>query len=328
MSEFLLILTAKDQQGQFRVRLDFGLFGIDSFTASKIRSCDLDRSYVLQVGAYEALSDALRIEFAGFDFYQSVTPASIWKRIVERGDRKPFDFLAEDNTGRSIAQRMVEFIYLNRHSLGDDGTWQVWKCRDLLLNRSGTNLSDMAHAEQKRAASVKALPDADYTDELGSFRFPSTSCLYGVSQPLSQLRGAVKFCKLFIQDGAGVYVAFHDDEVLYVGMSQRFSQRLSNAEYHHKLKLVLERHPQARVAVIHYPFWKLPSLNDAVTSEEKDAAWGRIRELLFGLERACIEYYQPRYNGMLDEDDDASSCDVLSMQFASSRSQPVALAGA
>ena len=55
---------------------------------------------------------------------------------------------------------------------------------------------------------------------------------------------------------------------------------------------------------------------------------GRIRELLFGLERACIEYYQPRYNGMLDEDDYASSCDVLPLQFASSRSQPVALAGA
>ena len=81
------------------------------------------------------------------------------------------------------------------------------------------------------------------------------------------------------------------------------------------------------MAVIHYPFWKLPAFNDAVTSEEKDVVWGSIRELLFGLERACIEYYQPRYNGMLGEDDDASSCAVLSMQFASSRSQSMALEG-
>lgn len=315
VSEYLLILTGKDQLGRSRVILDFSLFGIDSFSASKIRSGDLDRSYVLQVGAYKHLSDALRIEFAGFDFLKSVSPA-IWKRSAERRDRKPIKFLDEDDAGRSIAQRMVEFIYLNRHPLGDDGTWQVWKCRDLLLNRSGTNLSDMAHAEQKRAAPVKALPGADYTDELGSFRFPSTSCLYGVSQPLTQLRGAVKFRKLFIQDGAGVYVAFHDDEVLYVGMSQRFSQRLSNAESHHKLKVVLERHPQARVAVIHYPFWKLPALNDAVTSEEKDAAWGRIRELLFGLERACIEYYQPMYNGTLAEEG-VESDDTLPMTFSS-----------
>lgn len=327
MSDYLVILTEKDQQGRYRVRLDSYFQSMDSYSQSKIRTSDLDRSYVLKVVSHKPLADALCFEFADFDSFQSVAP-SLWRRrTVERG-HLPYAFLAEDDAGRSIAQRMVEFICRDRLFLGDDGTWKVWTCRDLLLNRSGTNLSDMAHAEQRRHAPVKALPDADYTDELESFRFPSTSCLYGVSQPLSQLRGAVKFRQLFMQDGAGVYVAFQDDEVLYVGMSQRFSQRLSSAENHHKLKLVLERHPQARVAVIHYPFWKLPAFSDAVTSEEKDAVWGRIRELLFGLERACIEYYQPRYNGMLDEDDDASSCDVLSMQFSISGSRPVALAGA
>ncbi len=326
MSEYLLILTEKDSEGRFQVRLECA-----SFIASGIGACDTDRSYVLRVNSKSIASveKALHQQFKAYDVYQRNHP-SLWRRAREGSAIKTnsHPFLPEDEAGVPIARRMVEFIYQNRLGLGDEGKWQLWTCRELLLNRGGINLSDLAHQEQRQSVLVKALPNADYTDELGSFRFPSTSCLYGVSQPLSQLRGAVKFRKLFIQDGAGVYVAFHDDEVLYVGMSQRFSQRLSNAEYHHKLKLVLERHPQARVAVIHYPFWKLPSINDAVTSEEKDAAWGRIRELLLGLERACIEYYQPRYNGMLDEDDYASSCDVLPLQFASSRSQPVALAGA
>lgn len=316
MNEYLLILTEKDTKDRFQVRLTGVSENID-FAVSEIKECDFDRSYVLRVNSFHSIKQVLWQEFRAYDVRQR-NFASLWRNAREGSAIRtnPHDFLPEDEFGAPIAKRMVDFIYQNRLSLGDDGGWLLWTCRDLLLNRPGTNLSDMADAAQKQAAPVKALPGADYTDELGSFRFPSTSCLYGVSQPLTQLRGAVTFRKLFIQDGAGVYVAFHDDEVLYVGMSQRFSQRLSNAENHHKLKVVLERHPQARVAVIHYPFWKLTALTDAVTSEEKDAAWGRIRELLFGLERACIEYYQPMYNGTLAEEG-ADSDDALPMTFSS-----------
>lgn len=80
-------------------------------------------------------------------------------------------------------------------------------------------------------------------------------------------------------------------------MSQCFSQRLSSTDAHHKLKIVADRNPSARIAVIHYPIWKFSELNDAITAKEKDAAWAKIRGLLFGLERACIEHYRPRYNG-------------------------------
>lgn len=328
MKEFVLILTEKDGEVQDKVCLHWDVFNLHEFSLQKIERSDLDRSYVLEVDSFGPLVDALGSEFEGFDLLQRRHP-SLWRRKVGRGNKRrmPIEFLPEDESGASIARRMLEFIRQNRLSLGDEGTWQVWTCRDLLLNRFGSNLSSRPQAELKPTVPVKALPDADYTDEFASFRFPSTSCLHGASQPISQLRGAAKFRQLFIRDGAGVYVAFNDDEVLYVGMSQRFSQRLSNAEAHHKLKLVLERHPQARVAIIHYPFWKLPALNDAVTSAEKEAAWGRIRGLLFGLECACIEYYQPRYNGTLDEED-APLRESASMQFASSRFQPMALAGA
>lgn len=301
MSDHLLILTEKDHSGRDRVWLD-GYFGMNSYTESKIRAGDLDRSFVLRVVSHKPIADALGLEFTDFEFFDSFLPPLLRRSKSDRLNRKPIFFVAEDDVGRSIAQRMVEFIYRNRLSLGDDGRWQVWTCRDLLLNQSGSNLSDLAHAERKRSVLVKALPDADYTDELESFRFPSISCLYGVSQPLAKLGGATKFRQLFIQDGSGVYVAFQDNEALYVGMSQQFSQRLSSAEGHHKLKLVLNRHPQARVAVIHYPVWKFHALDYAVKPEEKEAAWARIRELLFDLERACIEYYQPKYNGSFDDE--------------------------
>mgnify|MGYP000873689602 FL=1 len=258
MKEYVLILTEKDNEGRDKVCLHWDVFNLHEFSLQKIERSNLDRSYVLEVDSFGPLVDALGGEFEGFDFLQRQHP-SLWRRKVGRVNKRrmPIEFLPEDENGESIARRMVEFIRLNRLSFGDEGTWQVWTCRDLLLNRFGTNLSSRHQAEQRQAAPVKALPDADYTDEFASFRFPSTSCLHGASQPISQLRGATKFRQLFIRDGAGVYVAFDDDdEVLYVGMSQRFSQRLSNAESHHKLKLVLERHPQARVAIIHYPFWK------------------------------------------------------------------------
>lgn len=325
MNEHLLILTEKDSEGRFQVRLR-GIF--ECVSESEIGACDHDRSYVLRVDSITSVEKALQRQFKAYDVYQRNHP-SLWRRAREGSAIKTnsHPFLPEDESGVSLARRMVEFIYQNRLGLGDDGKWQLWTCRELLLKRGGINLSDLAHQEQRQSVPVKALPDADYTDELGSFRFPSTSCLYGVSQPLSQLRGAVKFRKLFIQDGAGVYVAFHDDEVLYVGMSQRFSQRLSNADGHHKLKWVLACHPTARVAVIHYPFWKLPLLKDAVTSDEKDAAWGRVRELLFGLERACIGYYKPRYNGVLTEDDLAQD-EPLPMMFAAPPAQVAFMLGA
>lgn len=303
MKEYLLIFTEKDSKGRFQVRLD-GVFGHVNSAILKKDTCDLDRSYVLQANSFFTIKMALQQQFRAYDVYQRKYP-SLWRHARERSAIKSnnhHDFLPEDESGAPLARRMVDFIHQNRLSLGDDGKWQLWTFRDLLLKHCGINLSDLAHDEQKKSAQVKALPDADYTDELGSFRFPSTSCLYGMSQPISQLRGAVKFRKLFIHDGAGVYVAFDADWVLYVGMSQCFSQRLSNADGHHKLKLILERHPQARVAVVHYPYWKLSALNNAVTFLEKDAAWGRIRTFLFGLERACIDYYQPRYNGTLEEE--------------------------
>lgn len=292
MSEHLAILTGRFHGGQGRsfVKIEVCPSSLGmSLIEQQIRDSDLDISYVISVDSCQRLEEGLRLEFAKFNYWRS------------SDTRQPVRFLSHDDNGRAIAQRMIEFACSHRFSFGDDGTWRVWTCRDLLLKRPGINLSGVAHAEQRQSLPVKVLPDADYTDELGSFRFPSTSCLYGVSQPISLLRGSAKFRKLFIRDGAGVYVAFDDDEVLYVGMSQRFSQRLSNAESHHKLKHVLEHHPQARVAVIHYPFWKLPALNDALTPEEKEKAWGRIRALLFGLERSCIEYYRPIYNGTLDD---------------------------
>lgn len=314
--EYLLILTEKDAEDRFQVRLSCVLEHID-FAASEINACDLDRSYALRVNSFHAIKQALWQQFRAYDVYQR-NCAQLWRNAREGSAIRtnPHNFLPEDEFGASIARLMVDFIFQNRLSLGDDGGWLLWKCRDLLLKRVGINLSELAYVAQKQTTSVKPLPGADFADELGSFRFPSTSCLYGVSQPLSQLRGAVKFRKLFIQDGAGVYVAFQDDEVLYVGMSQRFSQRLSNVDAHHKLKFVLEYHPLARVAVIHYPFWKLAALNNAVTSEEKDAAWGQVRTLLFGLEKACIEHYQPRYNGTLAEKC-VEADDALPMPFPS-----------
>lgn len=61
--------------------------------------------------------------------------------------------------------------------------------------------------------------------------------------------------------------------------------------------MVMARHTRARVAVIHYADWKLTKQDEAVTDAELNAALTRIRELLFAFERACIEHYQPCYNG-------------------------------
>lgn len=307
--EYLLVLVQRDVgEGRLKVLIKRPISIYSLSSDLKENACEFDKSYIVRIGNgyrnYDVIEKAIKLAFRGYDFRQ-ITYPKIWKKTYEErpdSDIFPYCFVSNDADGSSVARKIVDFVCHNRLRFGDDGEWALWALNDFLQGRSGVNLSDLAHKWKMSETLVKHLPDADYTDELGSFRFPSTSCLYGVSQPLSKLRGAVKFRKLFIQDGAGVYIAFDGDEVLYVGMSQTFSQRLSNADTHHKLKVVRERHPEARVAVIHYPFWKLPEYNAAVTSEEKDAAWGRIRALLFGIEAACIEYYQPRYNGRLTDE--------------------------
>lgn len=262
---------------------------------SDLEQLDPDESHIFFIENAQSVRAALAEHFTEYYFLNQYKKRRNQPLLAANGSGL---FSSTDENGCSVARRMVDFLVEARVSLGDEGTWQMSTLREYILKRDGINLADIAHKKLRAQLPIrKTLLDADYADELASFRFPSTSCLYGVSQPLADLRGAVKFRKLFIRDGSGVYVAFDDDEVLYVGMSQCFSQRLSNTDAHHKLKIVVDKHPNARVAVIHYPFWKLSELTDAITTKEKDAAWVRIRGLLFGLERASIEYYSPRYNG-------------------------------
>jgi hypothetical protein len=305
MIAYLLILTQKDDQGRLSVELDWaGTYGLPQPTVS-----DLNDSYVMKLGEIEVLNvveKAIQDHFWEYDASRRDNPM-LFKWYYVRKNRKgsevhPRRFLPHDGAGQSIARQMVHFIYDNRLQLGDEGDWQVWTCRDLACGRAGSSLAEWNGDTDTRMAGVKLPHKADYIDELDSFRFPSLSCLDGASQPLCRLRGAEKFCSLFVRDGAGVYIAFEDNSALYVGMSQCFSQRLSKAAFHHKLGPILKRHPEARVALIYYPYWKLAEVDDVVTEEDERAVWSRIRQLIFGFEQACIAHYQPRYNGRVLED--------------------------
>lgn len=296
---YALLITQVDNQARWNVDIRYEVF---SFKLPAPDGYDVDHSYAIKVcdlNEYSAIEKAITIRFWGYDTWRRDAPRA-WSRLYEKKEasgRTIHHFIGQDEAGHSVARQMLDFVFENRVALGDNGDWHCWTFRDLLLKRPGVNFTDLAHEEIKKTVVVKPVPGADYTDELDSFRFPSVSCLYGASQPLSELRGVVKFRKLFIQDGAGVYIVFDGDAVLYVGMSQQFSQRLCNAMSHHKLRLIIERHPDACVAVIHYPDWKLTVLDEAMSEGEVNAALTRVRELLFAFERACIEHYQPCYNG-------------------------------
>jgi hypothetical protein len=300
MIAYLLILTRKDDQGRPSVELNWaGTYGLGRPVVS-----DPDDSYVVKIGELEVLNvveKAIQDHFWEYDASRRDNPA--WfKWCYERMNKKGSEahlrrFLPQDGAGQLIARRMLHFIYDNRLQLGDEGDWLVWTCRDLACGRAGANLADWNRDEKIEMVGAQARHDMDYRDELDSYRFPSISCLEGASQALSRLRGREAFLSLFVRDDAGVYIVFDESAVLYIGMSQCFSQRLQNTAAHHKLGPISKKHPEARLALIYYPYWKLAEIDNVVTEEDERVLWGHIRHLLFDLEQACIGHYQPRYNG-------------------------------
>lgn len=209
--------------------------------------------------------------------------------------RSPFYMVA--GNGVCVVDEVRSYIQDNRLELGDDGSWCVWPLRAFLSNQPGTCLEDLALASVDRSAPI-VVPAAepDYTDAVAQYRFPSLSILRGYSQPVACLRGQLRFTRLFMQDGPGLYIVFDGLKPLYVGMAQRLSQRLSSATSHHKLKSILECHPGARVATIPYPIWDMPDFSAVVTCADRERVWRRVRELLFSFEAACIAHYKPAYN--------------------------------
>lgn len=212
--------------------------------------------------------------------------------------RSPFFMVAEDGTG--VVDQLRAYIQVNRLALGDDGAWCVWPLRAYLAKQAGVRLEDLALAAERipLLPVPSTLPDPDYADAVAEYRFPSLSLLRGYSQPVAELRGQGRYCRLFIHDGPGVYVAFDGLRPLYVGMAQHLSQRLANVGSHHKLKTILELHPHARLATIPYPVWDVADFSTAVTGADISRAWARVRELLFAFEAACIAHYNPIYNGV------------------------------
>lgn len=192
---------------------------------------------------------------------------------------------------------MVRYVIENRIQLGDEGDWQMQSLRDWVLQRPWTFLLEEIDQAAPHSTTITVSHASDYSDEVVSFRFPSISVLAGQAQPIAALKGQKVFERLFVKDGAGVYVVFEGDDSLYVGMTECFSRRLMNANAHHKLRVIVERHPKASVGLIHYPAAKFVGLTNAVTNAESEAAWSRIRELIYGVEQACIRFYRPRYNG-------------------------------
>jgi hypothetical protein len=261
---------------------------------------DLDRSVLFDVGTEEAASEIeamLHAEFFPFAWSNHLRTQGrfTWGKI------KPdcsHSYVTTDQEAGDILDGFVRYVLDNRVRLGDEGDWQMQCLRDNILRRPWAFLSGQIDDAPPVS---RTTPDyqTDHSDEVASFRLPSPSVLAGHAQPIGALKGQRGFEHLFVKDGTGVYVVFDGDDLLYVGMTQCFSQRLMNANAHHKLRIILERHPKAHVALIHYPVAKFAGLGNAVTSAEHDAAWSRIRELVFGLERACIGFYRPRYNGTL-----------------------------
>ena len=263
---------------------------------------DLDRSALFDVGTQEAADDIkahLHAEFFAFTWSNHLRAQGRFKWGKVGPDNGSGNYVVTAQESGDILAKFARYIIDNRVRLGDEGDWQTQSLRDYARKRPWVFLSDQTDETPPAGPTVAlAAYEADHRDEVATFRLPSISVLAGHAQPIAALKGQKTFQHLFIRDGAGVYVVFDVDDVLYVGMAQRFSQRLMNANAHHKLRLILERHREAQVALIHYPAASFSGLANAVSSAEREVAQGHIRELVFGLERSCISFYQPRYNGL------------------------------
>lgn len=292
LTDWFGILRTRSVGGAEKLRLATGL-RLMTAKATLAREFDIDASAVYfapcrrnEKQEHPALQ-ALAIAFQ--------ERCDTWRMLRRGSVNGAFQAVAPD--GADVAAMMRDYVLQHRLELGDDGAWRVHTLRAFLDGKAGLLMSELSRAEdggQRVEPGEVATPD--FSDELGGYRFPSLSILRGFSQPLSKLRGECRFRHLFIHDGPGVYIAFDGNVPLYVGMAQRLSQRLKSAESHHKLKHVLAKHPNSRIAAIPYPIWDMPEFAKTVTSTDQECAWAKLRRLLFSFETACIKHYQPSYN--------------------------------
>lgn len=298
MSQFFLLfavdLLPTGQRDVFRLRSYAPGWPLDAVVGvggSQPR-VDPERSVLFDVGTKEVadrIAERIHSEFQAYSFVSQISRRSTRSNLYVTTEHQPDDVLA----------RMVRFVIDNRLALGDEGHWLMNSVRGYAASRPWCVVADRFQDAPHPIRQPNYEPD--HSDEVASFRLPSLSVLAGHAQPLAHLKGQKAFTKLFVRDGAGVYVVFEGEAALYVGMAQRFSQRLMNANGHHKLRGVLLRHPLAQVALLHYPSESFRGLADAITPSEREDALVKLRELIFRFERSCIGFYRPRYNGVSEE---------------------------
>lgn len=299
MSQFFLLFAVDAQprgpREVFRLRSYESAWLLDAFVGRDASQGRLDpeRSILFDVGAKETadrITERIHSEFQPFT----------WLNQISRRSTQSNLYVTTEHLRDDVLARMVRFVIENRVSLGDEGHWLMNSVRDYASSGSLSVVADRFQPPPDARAFDSGY-DPDHSDEVVSFRLPSLSVLAGQAQPLADLKGQKAFTKLFLRDGAGVYVVFEGESALYVGMAQRFSQRLMNANGHHKLRGVLLRHPFAQVALLHYPAESFRGLADAITPSEREDALVKLRELIFRFERSCIGFYRPRYNGVAAE---------------------------
>ncbi|GAB0154708.1 hypothetical protein [Marinobacterium sp. BA1] len=293
-----------------------------SHELSLYEHCKPDETFFIEMDeeSIDAAISSLQSRFHHLHGYSRDNPLFL-KHLIRKNSytaRNPRYYVDTDQNGRSTALLMLFHLYQHRLALGDDGGWHVYSFRDLALGRPGILLSDLE--KHSCPTEIKAFhgDTADYHDDIAEFRFPSISFLEGMSHRLSDLKGESEFLELFARDGAGVYITFSDDKALYVGMSKRLSQRLGNTNTHQKLKVIKDNHPNARVAFILYPVWKVEQLENAITSCEHAEGLLTLRRYLFGLENAMIRFYSPLYNGISIEDSSLVTSFEQHLKIASS----------